>query len=150
MSLPLEDKLKLMEEQHNFTMIEKTNEFSMTYAKLSLNACFLLNGAAATALLSTNKAALYGAATACGMGAFAAVFALALAYWYTMALLESWRNKPDSEKPNEPYIPVWWPCKRTRLITSEQLEQYRWIPISCCIASLALFLLGLWLAAINV
>lgn len=147
MGLPVEDRLKLMEEQHNFTMIEKTNEFSMTYAKLSLNACFLLNGAAATALLSTK---LYWAAAMCGLGALAGVFALGLAYWYTMALLESWRHSPNSEKPEDPYIPVWWPCKGEKLITYDQLEKYRWIPISLFIVSLILFVFGLGLAVSNV
>lgn len=150
MNLSVEDKLKLMEEQHNFTMVEKTNEFSMSYAKLSLNSCFLLNGAAATALLSTNKAALYGAAATCGLGALAAVLALGVAYWYTMALLESWRHNPDPQKPDAPYIPVWWPCKGTKLVTYEQLEKYRWIPIVFFAVSLIFFLFGLGFAVRNV
>lgn len=145
MSLSVEDKLKLMHEQHNFTMIEKTNEFSMTYAKLSLNACFLLNGAAATALISTK---LYSAATWCGLGALIGVFALGVAYWYTMALLESWRSTP--KQPGEPYIQVWWPFKGARLITSEQLEKYRWIPICFFFVSLVLFTIGLGVAASSV
>lgn len=147
MNLSIEEKLTLMKEQHNFTMIEKTNEFAMTYAKLSLNACFFLNGAAATALLSTK---LYWAAAMCGFGAFFAAFALGIAYWYTLALLESWRCSPDPENSDAPYIPVWLPCKGTKLITYTQLEQYRLVPIVCFIISLVLFLTGLGLAVKNV
>ncbi|MCL1939461.1 MAG: hypothetical protein FWG59_00475 [Betaproteobacteria bacterium] len=144
MDLPVENKLKLMKEQHKFTMIEKTNEFSMAYAKLSLNACLLLNGAAATALLSTKDVKLYWAAAILGLGALAGVLALGVAYWYTMALLESWRH--TSEEPDKPYIPVFWPCKGRILITYEQLEKYRWVPIAFFIVSLFLFLIGLGVA----
>lgn len=145
-NLPFEEEKALKNFGADLDMARDTNQFSMQFAKMVFNCCFLLNGAAATALLASKIPALFPAAVWCAFGAVIAILAMGIAYWYVMSMLNSWFARP--KKPGDKCIPVFvfWKM-RVESVTFEQLERYRAIPVVCVVLSITLFAVGIYNAA---
>jgi hypothetical protein len=142
MNLTLEEQKELLEKRHEYTMTEQTNEFSMSFAKTTITSAFVLNGAAATALLYAGVKELYPVIKVFGLGALLAVVTAVLAYLFTLVLLESWRHtRPEDLK--KAYLPVYVPFIWDKDITYRAFERLRFIPILCLAFSIGTFLYGL-------
>lgn len=133
------------EDEHRREMFRQTNQAAVDFSLKSLQGLFLLNGAAATALLANGKSALVSSALWFAVGAALAVAALGLSYLYTLLLAESWRT-PLPSSSDEEYLPVEWPHK-VQYISLRQLGRWRCCPIGVFILSLIFFCIGVYSAA---
>ncbi len=143
--MDLQDEKSLEEMKHNHRCYQQANQAAIDNGTKALNALFLLNGAAATALLTQkdHRELQYTA----GIFAFAAlcsIFALGASHLFNLINSETWLL-PAPEKDDDPWIPL---RLFKRSISRNQLDTLRaWLLAFCCVPAV-LFLVGLVVAAL--
>ena len=111
----------------------------MEYSKNAIQFAFLLNGAAATALLSKSDNAYLCAAIYLAMGAGLAVLCMGTTYVTQILLCETWIQ--EKEPYNIFFLGKW------RKFTYANIELTRMVAIALWILSMAMFFVGTYKAA---
>ncbi|MDR2054484.1 MAG: hypothetical protein LBQ10_01230 [Desulfovibrio sp.] len=125
------------EKTFRYEMAKQTNQSAIDYSLKMHNWLFLLNGAAATALLYSGKDAMLGAALWFACGAAIGIVSAFFAYVYTLLLVQTWIYAPSHEY-DERYLPFVF----GKRISERQADLLRLVPIVCGALSLVLFAIG--------
>lgn len=130
-----------MNEEHQKLIFRQINEGAMKIAYQTLNALFLLNGAAATALLATGHPRVKAAAIILALGAFTAIVAHGFTYFSTLAVGDSWREAPAYDGGNL--------TGRYLIYCAKNYENAYKVPVSLGLVSGTLFLIAIIVFALN-
>lgn len=113
------------------------NKSVMEISWRAINATFLINGAAATALLAHKE---YTSALTFGLGAFFSILCFGFAYFAQLAIAEAWRPQEDQRT----YYAI--PFVNKIKISAGNSERLRQVTIALWLISILFFLLGLIIA----
>lgn len=140
-----EKKLKEIQYRYDFSL--QANQAAIEVGFKTLNALFLLNGATATALLAQSSEPLKNPAWLFGIGALLAIVALALAYFFSLALADAPTAEPPAT-PNSPYLgnPL---TGKPRVLSEAGMHSFRICVCAAGALSAVAFIFGLvWGASI--
>ena len=132
-------------EQFRKDMYYQTNQASVDYSKMIFNSAFLLNGAAATALLASKIKTFYCAAIFFGFGALSALIGMGLSYAYIMLLAETWRQEPKDFESNGIRVYV---LGKWRNLSLAKIENLRLVPLAAAVLSILIFCFAMSLLAL--
>ena len=128
--------------EHQKDMLKQTNQAAIDFSIKTIWSLFLINGAAATALLSTKITSFYFSATFFALGAITAVLAFGVSYVYCLLLAETWRPGNNLKDPGEKiFLFDFFIFKKS--MSENDINKARIIPILFTIASVLLFLVGI-------
>jgi hypothetical protein len=128
------------DDQHRKEMFKQANQAAIEFSKTMLYSSFLLNGAAATALLASRTSAFYCSAVLFGFGSLSAIIGLGVSYLYILLLGETWRQRTSSYEAKE--IKIYF-LNKAWLMSCKDIEFLRLVPISCAAASVFLFIVAM-------
>lgn len=77
--------------QHHRDVYKQTNQASIDFSIKTLQSLFLLNGAAATAILGAKIEPFFAAGVLFAFGALLASIAFAVSYFYNLMVSETWK-----------------------------------------------------------
>lgn len=120
----------------------QTNGASIEYSVKTLQFLFLINGAAATALLATGNVVFYTSAIWLAIGAMLAVLTFGVSYLYSLLISVTWSQEENKNKKYEVYF-----LFKKRFLTLEQIENLRLVPIIFTLFSIVCFFRGIYLCS---
>ncbi len=123
-----------------FELAKQTNQSAIDYGLRALQSIFLINGAAATAILASNNAILYSIAIKFAFGAGVAVFLFGLSYLYSLLCAE-YTMLQYRYPGNDSLLVVIW--KKVYTIDGAWLHRLRNLIFIIFIANLILFMFTL-------
>ena len=134
-------EMELTPEQKNdfkLSILKQNNQATLDYGLKALQALFLLNGAAATAILASGETVLYHTVLCFGLGALVAIVALGLSYVINLLITEHIAGCVDNPAgEGNPTYCLFFSSQ------TDDIERLRaWI-IKCFLGSAALFAIGL-------
>jgi hypothetical protein len=149
--------MEQMDKSHRQEMFKASSQAAVDCGTKAVNALFLLNGAAATALLAQNdNAFLRYTAIVFSLAALWSIAALGLSHIFNLIISETWRNDTP-QNPDEPWITLSIPPDSIffRFLKKESLSQnditllrLKLLIFSC--GPGVLFLVGLVFAALAI
>ena len=144
--MALTQDMILEEAKHRNECFRSASQNAVDCGIKALNALFLLNGAATTALLAQrDNVALQMTAIIFAVGALLAILGLGMAHIINLILGETWRL-PHPENNDAPWIPL-LPLKK-RLSFNELTKLRVWHLLFCCLPGVV-FLIGLISAGLS-
>jgi hypothetical protein len=144
--MTLEEELQLEEAKHRHECWRQTNRATIDSGIKGLASLFLLNGAAATALLAQQTPALCYVALVFAFAALWTIAAFGAAYLLNLIIAETWRI-PHPGKADDPWIPV-PPWKR--VLSETDIARWRVRIVVFSTVPAVLFLVGLILAGVSI
>ena len=96
-----------LESKHNFELIKQTNQSTIDFALRALQSIFLINGAAATAILASKAIGLYFIAIKFALGAGSVVFIFGLSYLFSILNVEYMMHRMNNPEDDTLPIIVW-------------------------------------------
>ena len=125
--------------QHHAEVYKQTNQASIDFSIKTLQSLFLLNGAAATAILGAKLEQFFLSGVLFALGTLFATIAFAVSYFYTLALSETWRPEYGYREKTDKIFHFEFCCFKKDL-SDQDIEKARIWPIipAACSGILAL------------
>jgi len=108
MSLTFKQELAKQNVQAHHDLYKQTNQAAIDFSLKTLSSLFLLNGAAATALLAQNYLPLKWPALAFGVAALLAVIAMGISYIFTLYMGETFRIPVPKDRDGRAMLDEPW------------------------------------------
>ncbi|MDR1946423.1 MAG: hypothetical protein LBQ51_04570 [Desulfovibrio sp.] len=136
-----DEEKELKQIQNRMECFRQTNQAGIDVSLKTLWGLLLLNGLAASAILTNAANVFYAFAPIFAWGAIAAVFSLGISYVYILLLGETWRSlypPNDMEENCCTFVFIFWRIS----LTYKRIEQLRIVPVLFAVCSLVLFIVG--------